>query len=75
MNGRNGFTEHDAGRPLQRLSDGDMATILRRLSTDLMSEANQLGSLARMLERSHGAGRRVGPDQAARLAGEGDDGR
>src|SRR3546814_8109324 len=51
MNDRNGFTDDNAREPRQRLSERDMAMILRRMASDAVSHANGLGSLARMIER------------------------
>src|SRR3546814_20277216 len=51
MNGRNGFTDNNAREPLQRLSGAEIGAILRGMATDQVRHANQLGSLARMMER------------------------
>lgn len=78
MNERNGIRDDNAGRSLQRLSDRDMAMILRRMASDAVSHANGLGSIARMLERNHGASQPVRLDEiaqgiVARCRGETDD--
>lgn len=78
MNDTNGFTDDNAREPLQRLSERDMAMILRRMASDAVSHANGLGSIARMLERSHGASQpvrlgKVAQGIVARCRGEIDD--